>query len=303
MNNAILFFYNINISGIKKIKDNYYFNYLGDNYGIYQYNRDIEDSILIYNLNLELIGRGLNGYEIIKTNTQNILFLYENKYYILMKFPKINNRIININDILTFNYEIITNNYKKIDKSNWGILWSNKIDFIEYQFNQINNKYKIIDKSIDYFKGIWENAISYYNNNEIITNKYVSHKRINIEMDLLEFLNPLEFIIDYKERDIGDYIKSYIMNKNFTLKTFDNYLNTINKDRIILLISRLLFPTYYFDLYENIVIGQEKEEKLIEIIKKRNNILKYIKYLFDKYENFNIPYINWIKKEISLQLI
>ena len=40
MNNAILFFYNINIQEIKKITNNYYFTYLNNNYGIYLYNRD-----------------------------------------------------------------------------------------------------------------------------------------------------------------------------------------------------------------------------------------------------------------------
>ena len=120
MNNAILFFYGINVSGIKKINNNYYFKYLNDNYAIYYYNRDILDSTYIYNLNLELLNKGLIGYEIILNKNREVIFTYENKYYILMKFPNITNRTITYNDILNFNFEIDNNRYSKLDKSNWG---------------------------------------------------------------------------------------------------------------------------------------------------------------------------------------
>ena len=41
MNNALLFFFNINVSELKKINNNYYFKYLNNDYGIYLYERDI----------------------------------------------------------------------------------------------------------------------------------------------------------------------------------------------------------------------------------------------------------------------
>ena len=48
MNNAILFFYNINIQEIKRINNNYYFTYQQNNYVIYKYNRDISEINEIY---------------------------------------------------------------------------------------------------------------------------------------------------------------------------------------------------------------------------------------------------------------
>ena len=297
MNNAILFFYNINVSNVKKINKNYYFQYLNNNYGIYSYNRDISDAEVLYSLNLELLNRGLVGYQIILTKNKEVLFIYEDNYYIMMKLPNIKNRIINYNDILYFNFEISNNIYQKLDKSNWNISWSNKIDFIEYQFKQMNNKYPILNDVIDYFIGIWENAISYYTNNVNFKHlKYVCHKRISIDMDLYDFLNPLNFVIDYKERDIGDYLKSYIIKKNYSLNSFSYIFNNLSRESIILLISRILFPSYFFDLYEKIIIDNYKESEIIEIIKKRNNIISLIKYIFDSFSNYNIPYIDWIKK-------
>ena len=297
MNNAILFFFNINVSGIKKINDNYYFNYLNDNYGIYLYNRDIIDSVYLYNLNLEVLNRGIGGYIIILTKNGDILFNYEDKYYVLMKFPSLTNRTITYNDILSFNIEVDSNKYKKLDKSNWSSSWSNKIDFIEYQFNQMRHKYLLIDSYIDYYIGLWENAISYFNNNASDNNKkYICHKRIPINMDLYEFLNPLNFVVDFKERDIAEYLKSFVINKNFSLVLFDKYLNGIPRESIILIISRLLFPSYFFDLYENIIIDKVSENKIIEIVNKNSNIIILLKHIFNRLANMNIPYIDWIKK-------
>ncbi|MBQ6546399.1 MAG: hypothetical protein IJL74_00170 [Bacilli bacterium] len=297
MNNAILFFFNINVSGIKKINDNYYFKYLNNSYGIYLYNRDITEVVFLYNLNLEVLNRGI-GYTIILTKNNEILFMYEDKYYILMRFPNVINRIITYDDIISFS-TLVNNKYKILDKSNWGESWSRKIDFIEYQFNQMKNKYPIIDKYIDYYIGIWENGISYFNYNVSFNNKkYICHKRIFFNMDLYDFLNPLNFVVDFKERDIGEYIKSFAMNKNFSFQLIDKYFNNLSRESIILVISRLLFPSYFFDLYENIIVDKEDEKQLLEIVNKRNIIL-VLKHIFNAYTNINIPYISWIKKEIS----
>ncbi len=297
MNNAILFFYNINIQEIKRINNNYYFTYQQNNYVIYKYNRDISEINEIYELNIELLSKGLIGYEIIPNKTNELIFLYENNYYVLMKIPNIKNKKITYEDILSFNFIQNQNKYKTIDKSNWNQNWSKKIDYIIYQFSQIKNKHKEIDSSIDYFIGIWENAISYYN--DTISNKnkkYVAHIRIENDMDLLEYLNPINFVIDYKERDIGEYLKTYVINNNYTENMIDTILKYTNQEGIVLLISRLLFPSYYFDLYENIIEGKTKEEEINVIVKKHYNVLNLIKYIFKKYWDYNIPYINWIKK-------
>ena len=297
MNNAILFFYNINIQEIKRINNSYYFTYQQNNYVIYKYNRDISEINEIYELNIELLSKGLIGYEIIPNKTNELIFLYENNYYVLMKIPNIKNKKITYEDILSFNFIQNQNKYKTIDKSNWNQNWSKKIDYIIYQFSQIKNKHKEIDSSIDYFIGIWENAISYYN--DTISNKnkkYVAHIRIENDMDLLEYLNPINFVIDYKERDIGEYLKTYVINNNYTENMIDTILKYTNQEGIVLLISRLLFPSYYFDLYENIIEGKTKEEEINVIVKKHYNVLNLIKYIFKKYWDYNIPYINWIKK-------
>lgn len=298
MNNAILFFFNINTKEVKKINDNYYFNYAYNNYVVQIYNRDIEEAIEIYYLNLELLSNGFIGYEIILTKDNDVLFLYEGVYYILMKFPNIKNRIITYEDVINFNY-IPNTMFKKLDKSNWGITWSNKIDFIEYQFDQVRNRYSIIDDSIDYFIGIWENAISYYNDNNINSERCVCHKRVSTNMDLLDFTNPLNFVIDYKERDLGEYLKSFVISKNYSNASLDRMINFSDRDSVVLVISRILFPSYYFDLYEDIILGNKDEHEIHDVVSKRNNVLYLINYILFRYSNLNITDIEWIKKEVS----
>ena len=297
MNNAILFFYNINVQEIKKINDNYYFTYLSNNYVIYSYKRDITEAESIYNLNLDMLSKGLIGYEIILTQNREILFIHGGTYYILMKFPNIKNRVITYEDVISFYFPAPKNKFLNLDKSNWGYNWSGKIDFIEYQFSQVKNKFPILENSIDYFVGIWENAISYFNDNvTFLEEKFVCHKRVDTKMDLLEFLNPLNFVIDYKERDKGEYLKSYVINNNYSSVQLKKLLQGSSKNNIILLISRILFPSYYFDLYEDIVLKEKNEEEIVKMIEKRKNINNLLKYIFENFSNYNIPYIEWIKK-------
>lgn len=297
MNNAILFFYNINIQEIKKIANNYYFTYLNNNYGIYSYVRDIAEAESIYYTNLDMLNKGLIGYEIILTKNNEVLFMYENTYYILMKLPKIKNRIITYEDVISFYFPVEKNKFQNLDKSNWGYNWSGKIDFIEYQFSQVKNKFPILENSIDYFIGIWENGISYFNDNVAgPSEKFVCHKRVDTKMDLLEFLNPLNFVIDYKERDIGEYLKFFVINDNYSVNQLNKFFQGFSRNSIMLLISRILFPSYYFDLYEDIVLNERKEEEIKNIIEKRNNINILLKYIFENFSNYNISYIDWIKK-------
>ena len=116
MNNAILFFYNINIQEIKKINNNYYFSYLNNSYGIYPYNRALEELQELYDLNNMLLNLGLIGYEIFLTKEGNIIFPYGNRLYILMRMPNIKNRIITYEDVISFNFNVEENNYKLNDK-------------------------------------------------------------------------------------------------------------------------------------------------------------------------------------------
>lgn len=83
-----------------------------------------------------------------------------------MIMPNIRNRIIVYDDIINFHY--IPNDRKileKLDKSSWSTYWEQKIDYFEYQFSSLASKYPLLDESFSFYIGLWENAVSYYNDN------------------------------------------------------------------------------------------------------------------------------------------
>lgn len=300
MKNLILLLYNLDITDIKKIYNNYYFTYQNSNFIVMEYKRDLKQIESLYKLNKEMLKLGYPVHEIIITRDYNIIFEYDGKNYALMRLNIKENRLITIKDIISFNCIINSQILNDLDNTNWPKYWEKKIDYIEYQFNEVKENYKIINESINYYIGIWENAISYYNDNfnDINIKKVICHKRLNTNTTLIDFYNPLEYVIDYKMRDIGEYLKSYVLDKNFTITEINNILNKLNLSysNIILLISRVMFPSLYFDQYEKIIIDHEEEETIKEIIKKHDNYHALIKTIFKKYLNYNIPIIYWILK-------
>ncbi|MBE6140886.1 MAG: hypothetical protein E7172_05080 [Firmicutes bacterium] len=302
MKNAILFYYGIDVPNdkIKKLNDNYYFTFQESNCLVAKYERNILEANELFQLSEEMISQNIPIYKIVATIDKSIVFTFGDTNYILMIMPKIKNRIITYKDIINFNYVPDDKKYKMLDKSSWNIFWANKIDYIEYQFSQIEKKYSFLKESINFYIGIWENAISYYNTNIIGEkgNKCVCHKRINAKTDMLSFLNPLNLIIDYKERDISEYIKSYIMNEKYTNNDIYLFLNYIPKERnsVLRFIARTLFPSNYFDLYEEIISCTMNEDDIVKVITNKKNYLTLLKIVFNYYENQNVPQIEWIGK-------
>ena len=197
------------------------------------------------------------------------------------KIYKINNKIYVKDD----------KNSKIVQKNKWKQLWINKVDKIE--------KFIIEDKSIielnSYYLGMAETAICYLNNNkDKIEEKQISICRIRINDN--EYRNNNNIILDYKERDYAEYLK-YLFFSNKENEAI-NFIKRINfkKYNKILIYSRLLFPTYYFDIIENQVINNKIVKEQIDYI--RNCINKYEVFLekvsiilFGKSE------IKWINKK------
>jgi len=63
-------------------------------------------------------------------------------------------------------------------------------------------------------------------------------------------------IKDIKVRDIAEFFKQqffYIENPIINVKNYLDYMNITN-DEAILFMARLLYPSYYFDIYDAIYI-------------------------------------------------
>lgn len=297
MVNFLEYFYNIKVNTIKNTGKYYVFvynNYLYKLY-IYETNKNVNQLV---NMNKLLLHKTLIS-EIIINKNHNAISIYNGIPYILIKVYASSNNKINLEDIAYLSNSLYTYNLN----INWGKLWSNKIDYLEDLINENGKKYPLIVDSFNYFVGMTENAISYYNNIKIDNNYtyYLSHRQLKYTDNIQELYNPLNIMFDYKVRDIAEYIKNSFFNNNTTIFIeLNNYLkyNMLSNTDILLLISRILYPSFYFELYEDILIDNKDEKIIIPIISRLPNYEKYLANIFKYLSNhYDIPKISWLEKK------
>lgn len=306
MKNYLSYYYNLNPDKIINTNRNYYFYLDDERYELVVYNRNSNEINSIYKLNKELTDKTLM-HKIILNKNNNITSIINNIPYILYKVYININKEIPLEEIsylsnINIKYE------KELMRSNWAYLWSKNIDYFEYQISQNGKKYPLIVNSFSYFVGMAENSISYINNtsNELspsITDVGVlSHKKIRNSDTIYSLYNPLNIIIDHKARDLSEYIKLSFLKKNKDIfDELDEYFkhNYFSHYGIRLLFGRILYPSFYFDLYEDIINDEQEEKEIIGITSRIN---EYEDYLYDVFyylkKFYNLPEVEWITKKL-----
>ena len=195
--------------------------------------------------------------------------------------------------------EVNLSGLKSLLRTNWVSLWSSKVDYIEYQMGHLIKKYPFLNNTIDYYLDLCENAITYIKNLKMFSDYKIpigiSHKRIIKDATLFDLYNPLNLIIDYKVRNIAEYLKdaffkdedvNYILNIVFKNFWFD-------KLNLSLLVARLLYPSYYFDLFEEI-IDKELDENIIFPLTKKSS--KYEEFIDLIIKNCNLQNLQWLSR-------
>lgn len=297
MNNFIEYFYGIKVDKVTYDNKYYSFIYKGYIYRLYIYDNNYNDIKFIYEIN-ELLVRNTLMSEIIINKNNNILSTYNNISYILIKIFININKNISLEEISSISKYL----YREKININWGILWANKIDYLEELINENGKKYPLIVDSFNYFVGMAENAISYFNSIIIDDNyKYVlSHKIIRLDDSIEVLYNPMNITFDYKVRDIAEYIKNSFFNNNknifkeLLIYLHNNYLSLME---VKLLVSRLLYPSFYFDMYDDILINNKEEKIILEVISKLDDYEEYLSKIISFFKNnYDIDEIEWLKK-------
>lgn len=290
--NILNYYYHIIIDECK-IDDDGKFIYNNHLYCLYELKRNINEIDSLYILNEIMLSRNNNINKIIKNVFNQIVTFSGNKNYILIeiKYEYIENASVKFIEIFLD---------KKLDilkRNNWGELWSTKIDYVEYQLLHIKNSYPIINSSVNYYIGLAENAISYFNMLDLSNVPlFIEHRRYNRET----IYNPLELVFDYKVRDIAEYIKDCFFYQKMNVYEIKNYISKLNLDNIdyVLLYVRLLYPSYYFDLYEDIInsnIDEQKIKVIIDLSMEYENLLYEIYLIIQR--KVNIMGVNWINSK------
>ena len=294
MKNAINYYYNLYPENIHQIEKGYYFIINKTRYFLTKYLGDTKDIQKIYDMHIKLLNQNFYIHPIVLNNQNQVLTYINSEPYILMITIYYKNKIT-INDILYFSKQTNTPQ----TPPNWGELWSQKNDYLEYQISQLGQKHPLIRESFSYYIGLGETAIQLVNSLEKTNIPLVyAHKRIDESYRQYDLYNPLNIIIDYSVRDIAEYLKSKFFSGEDITNELAFYLNNskLSTYEYFLFLARLIYPTYYFDLYEEIITDRKGDEEIKKITDKVDDFESIIKQIYHYYKTFlPVPRIDWLE--------
>lgn len=174
-------------------------------------------------------------------------------------------------------------------------LWYKKLDYLEYQVSELSNRL-IINNSFDFYLGITEEVLQYLNNfSDVSMKQYLSlaHRSLS-SFNVIDFYNPLNIIIDIYTRDLGLYVKN---NQDYDY-LYQFMQNASHDYAYYYLYARLILPSDYFKILEDILLDNQQEKELSNYI---NKYLEYEEYIKCIDEMFGFSLFSWIKKVIKFR--
>lgn len=310
MKNAINYYYDLFPNDIHQKKSSYNFNYNSHDYTLLLYKEDISTLKAIYDFHIFLLNNNVFIHQIILNKMGQILTNINNESYILLKVNSgLPNKTINLNDVWNFSNSSINlytqkrkyNYFEVLKRENLFTLWSNKNDHLEYQISQLEKKYPLIKESFNYYIGLGETAIQLIS--KVPTNAFqtvIAHKRINSKSTLFDLYNPLNLIIDSRARDVSEYFKSKFFYQDKTVveqQIFSFFINSyFTATEFIIFFARMMYPTYYFDIYEKIISGIMPEKEIKKITSQARDYEKLLRNIYKYYKSFlQIEIIEWLE--------
>ena len=295
MKNVIYNYYDILVDELNKSDNNYFFYFNNEFFLFYLVLNDIS---LVENIYKYIVENNIESFNIILNKEGSLFSEVDKKKYVLLRVKGI------------LNYEVKFDEFKyyPINSSgvNWGNLWSERLDYYEVQIRELGIKYQTVLNSFGMFSGLSENAILYFNMTmekfrDLESNVGIVHNRVKYPCYLIDYYNPVNFVIDYSVRDISEYIKSYIISDDFDFNNIISLINRMNLNDLMfnLLYARLLYPTFYFDVFDKIILEDGKDSDVVFILNKLDIYLDTLKRLYDRFNNeyqmFRIEWLNKIK--------
>lgn len=304
MKETLEYYYGLDIENIEELDGKYHIKQENQDYFFVFYNRGIEELEDIINVSNEMVKKGINVHKILINRNNSFLTKVGEYNYILFAVSNLSEEY-DIFDMVKISEKLVLNNNKSnLYRNNWGTLWSEKIDYFEYQVRELSIEKDVVKNSFSYYIGMAENAISYVNNTNM---KYggdayrivLSHRRVFYPNYKLNYLNPLSFVFDLEVRDIAEYLKAMFFKKDisFCLDELSSYLKIrhLSLYEYQMLYARLLYPTYYFDVYESVMNKNGDEEQLVNIIKKCDSYEEFLKKTYLEISKYaKIDKIEWI---------
>ncbi len=305
MKETLEYYYNLDIDNLEELDGKYHFKIENQDFFFVFYNRGLEELEDIIGVCNEMFLKGINVHEVIRNRDNSFLTKVNEYNYILFKVNNLSEEY-DIFDMVNISNKLVLNNNKSsLYRNNWSSLWSDKIDFFEYQVRELGVEKNVVKSSFSYYVGLSENAISYVNNailkyGGVSSGRIVlSHRRVFYPNYKLNYMNPLSFVFDLEVRDVAEYLKSMFFKKNieYCLDELKSYLSIrkLNIYEYHMFYARLLYPSYYFDVYDSVMNKNVNEEELVKIVKRSNDYEKFLKKTYLEISKYvRLDKIDWI---------
>lgn len=305
MKETLEYYYNLDIDNLEELDGKYHFKIENQDFFFVFYNRGLEELEDIIGVCNEMFLKGINVHEVIRNKDNSFLTKVNEYNYILFKVNNLSEEY-DIFDMVNISNKLVLNNNKSsLYRNNWSSLWSDKIDFFEYQVRELGVEKNVVKSSFSYYVGLSENAISYVNNailkyGGVSSGRIVlSHRRVFYPNYKLNYMNPLSFVFDLEVRDVAEYLKSMFFKKDieYCLDELKSYLSIrkLNIYEYHMFYARLLYPSYYFDVYDSVMNKNVNEEELVKIVKRSNDYEKFLKKTYLEISKYvRLDKIDWI---------
>lgn len=297
MKDVINYYYNLIVDKIYKDK-NIYFFFNDEKYYVLKCN----DSKKLKDLNNfinSLSNKRINVSELIETKNGKLSFEYKNNEYVIIKMPEMEKVKVNLKDILKYNINV-GNNFDFIKQDEY-IYMTNLVDYFEEKMIGYSEEYPLLQTYFNYYVGLSENAISYLNNcikeNSSLIIYSLSHKKIR-NCTLGEIVDITNITYNYRMKDIAEYIKYKIINREEWYTEIESLFKSFNLNEFDykFIYCSTIFPDYFYDLIQNIIDGDRKENEISDLVSNINYVESEISSLYNLISKYcKIPKIEWIK--------
>lgn len=273
-------YYGLEIDYYRKYKDGIVFFVNGDYYYFFKTILEQFEIDNLYKFYLLIKSKKIILHDFVFNNDGNLL----SEEYILIKLNYLIGNI-DLNDVLKLN--LLVNETFDL-KKDFRNEWIDRIDYIEKQVFELSDSL-LINNSLDYFVGISEILLSFYNDNYYDKNyNYIVHSSFK-SLNTIDFYNPVNLTVGNKYKDIISFIK---INNDWNL--LNDVLNVCDVNDRNYIFVRLAFPFEYFYIVNEMLIDGIDEQKLLSIVNSVDEYENYLKRL-EEYFRYNVFY--WIKKD------
>ncbi len=246
----------------------------------------------------------------------NVVYIVKNKYNKYISSSEGNNNIcmltykdeknIDINYFVKMHMSFFNTFNYYVNLDDIIILWDQRLEYIQNQclvaLNFDNDAHMILYEYSQFAIGLAINALQYLSDMKIDFNKKhylttLTHRRIK-KMDKFELFNPFNLIVDHSSRDLSELYKNNLIDFDTLFIICQSY--SYNVDEYEYLIARLLFPTFIFDVIEDIATDNtmyDYQKEIYYAISKQNEQLDKLKYFYKKISQLMlIRPIDWLNK-------